>query len=127
MSASSLLTIDDGAMTLTVPSCAMYSGTTGKSDTGTGHGEIEYADGSARRWVRFQRLVLTISGAGPAPAGLWTLDLTVGSWAVRISSMKNDASMDDWICVPNRPQEVRDLNTGRISWSILLTSAVPES
>lgn len=126
MTAVSLLSIDDGTLNLVVSSCAMFSGSTGRADTGTGHGIVEYADGSAKRWMRFEARILSISGDGPAPHGLWALDLTVPTWAVTVTSFDNDGSTDSWTVVPARPSDNRNVNTGRTSWTLSLRAAAAE-
>lgn len=123
MTAATLLTVGDGTLSITVSSWAMLNGSVSQSDTGTGHGEIEYADGSAKRWVRFERRALRISGSGPVPHGLWALDLTVATWSVTVTSFSNNKTMDSWTVVPNRPQDTRDINTGRTAWTLDLAEA----
>lgn len=126
MSAAPLLKINDGTLALDVPSCSMYSGSTNRADTATGHGIIEYADGSAKRWVRFEARSLIVSGNGPAPHGLWDLDLTVPTWAVSVASFENDFTLESWVVVPARPVDTRDIVTGRTGWSLTMRSAQAE-
>ena len=123
MSAASLLSIDDGTTNVAVPSCSMFTGSVAQMSLDSGHGEIEYADGSAKRWIRFERRALTITGVGPAPHGLWALDLAVATWAVTVTSFDNDGTTDAWTVVPARPQDSRDINTGRTSWTLELRAA----
>ena len=125
--AASLITISDGTTSVEVTSYSMLTGAASRGDLGTGHGEIEYANGSAKRWVRFERRALTVSGNGPAPHGLWALDLTVATWSVTIDSFDNDKGTDSWTVVPSRPQDARDFNSGRTGWSLELRSAVAET
>ena len=124
MPASSLLTITDGVAPVVVPSCSMYSGSIGRAEIGSGLGEIEYADGHAALWVRFERRVLTISGNGPIPHGLYALSLSVASWSVTVDSFANDRTTESWTVIPARPVDIRDVNTGRTSWTLELRSAV---
>lgn len=126
MPAATLFTVDDGTLFVAVPSCAMYTGGAARSDTETGHGQIEYADGHAARWVRFQALELSVVGMGPAPHDLWQLDLTVPTWTVKVSSFDNNATLDTWVVVPARPVDNRDFNSGRTSWTLTLRSAQAE-
>jgi hypothetical protein len=119
-----LLVIDDGTTIVTVPKCSFMKGSISRADLKTGYGEIEYADGHAANWVRFQRRALTVSGNGPVPHGLWALSLSAASWTVTISSFSNNDTTEVWTCVPNRPQDTRDLNTGRTAWTLELRSAV---
>jgi hypothetical protein len=123
MSAASLLTINDGATGHVVPSTAMFTGSVSRSEVGTGSGVIEYATGNAKRWVRYEAWQLTISGNGPVPNGLIDLDFTATGWTVTVSSFENDTNKDEWTVIPARPQETRDLNTGRTSWSLTMRAA----
>ena len=125
--AASLVTIGDGTTSVVVTSYAMLTGSASQRDLETGHGEIEYANGSAKRWVRFERRALVLSGNGPAPHGLWALDLTVATWSVTLDSFDNDKGTDSWSVVPGRPQDVRDFTSGRTSWTLELRSAVAET
>ena len=123
MPASSMLTISDGTTIVNVPSCSMFSGSFGQADVLTGNGVIEYADGSAQRWIRFEARSLSITGAGPVPHGLWALDLSVPVWTVTYPSFDNDGTTSQEQYVPARPVDTRDINSGRTSWGLTLRAA----
>jgi len=118
--AASLLTINDGATGLVVPSTAMFNGQVSRSEVGSGSGVVEYATGNAKRWVRYEAWQLTISGNGPIPSGISDLDFTATGWEVTVSSFQNDTGTDVWTVIPARPTETRDINSGRTSWSLTM-------
>lgn len=120
---AALLVISDGTATVTTSNFSFMAGSIGRSDLKTGFGEIEYADGHAALWKRFERRMLTISGDGPVPHGLWSLSLSATSWTATISAFTNNNTTEAWVVIPNRPQDTRNLLTGRTAWTLELRAA----
>jgi len=120
--AQSVLSIKDSATgpTLDVPASAMFRANVSRSEVGTGNGVIEYATGTAKRWVRYEAWQLVINGTGPVPSGIKDLDFTATGWTVTVSSFENDGGSDEWVVVPARPTETRDVNSGRTSWTLTM-------
>lgn len=124
----SLLEISDGTTTVTVPGDASHNGSVSKQQIGAGMGEVEYADGSAKLWHRYERIAYVFSASGLAPHGLWALDLTVASWTAAVMDPDDIGSTLNLTIVPTRPTaSARDINTGVKSWSIELRKAAAET
>lgn len=120
----SLLTINDGTTVLQVHGHAMLQGIIGQRDSGTGHGIIEYADGSARRWIRFEARIWEISGTGPAPSGLWDLDLTAATWQATFPDPEDPSTNIVATVIPARPATSgKNIATAERPWSLELREA----
>lgn len=120
----SILTLDDGTLTLEIDGMASVTGSIGQADTGTGSGIIEYADGSAKRWTRFEARIWSFSFSGPAPSELWDLDLSVATWAAIFEDPENIGVQLNRTVIPARPtQSGKDMNSAARSWSLTLREA----
>lgn len=122
----SLLNLNDGTLDLDVNGHAMLSGSIGQVDISTGHGVIEYADGSAKRWVRFESRTWLFSGSGPAPSSLWTLDLTVATWTATFEDPEDIGAQIVVAVVPARPsRSAKNIETAARGWTLELREAAP--
>ena len=121
----SVLTLDDGTLSLEIHGQASVSGSLAQTDEATGTGVIVYADGSAKRWLRFEARVWGFAFSGQAPSGIWDLDLSVDTWAAAFADPENIGSTLNVNVVPARPtSSAKDYNSAIRSWSLTLREAV---
>lgn len=122
---TSLLKLYDGTTTLDVHAYATITGSIGQADTGTGSGVVEYADGSAKRWVRFEARQWTFSMSGLAPSGLWTLALAAPTWTATFQDPDNIGDIINVNVVPARPTSgtPKDINAATRPWTLVLREA----
>lgn len=120
----SILTLDDGSQSLIVHGNATATGTIGQADTDTGTGVVEYADGSAERWTRFEVRVWIFTMSGPAPSGLWALDLSAATWTATFPDPDSTSETVVATVIPARPEgAAKDINTAQRAWTLTLREA----
>jgi len=124
--APSIVSIDDGTTTLVLDGYATVTGQVSRADVGTGTGIIEYSDGSAARWTRFTRNRWDLSFAGPAPSALWTLDMSVATWAATFPNPDDPGQSITVTVLPARPSAYsQDINSATRPWSLALEESQP--
>jgi hypothetical protein len=120
----SVLTINDGTKVFEIHDHASLRGSIGQVDPQDGQGVTVYADGSARRWIRFQGRTWTFTFSGPAPSQLWEIDLSADTWTATFEDPENIGNQLNVAVVPARPsQSNKDMNSAERAWTLQLREA----